>query len=89
MACDPQNIIGKTVNAYISRPGPGKTRIIMMMFTDGSCCEFVSGKSQSFTRRASATKTRTMTDNEQLSDAFENNLESVKSPLQQMALSGF
>ncbi|MBE9548575.1 MAG: hypothetical protein IMF09_04145 [Proteobacteria bacterium] len=50
MAFDPQNIIGKTVNAYISRPGPGKTRIFMMMFTDGSCCEFVSGKNNAFSR---------------------------------------
>ncbi len=45
MNFNPGNIIGKTVNACISRPGPGQmSRIYMMMFTDGSCYEFVSGK---------------------------------------------
>ncbi len=45
MNFNPNNIIGKTVNACISRPGPGQmSRVYMMMFTDGSCCEFVSGR---------------------------------------------
>jgi len=38
-------IVGKTVNACIARPGPGqRNRVYMMMFTDGSCYEFVSGR---------------------------------------------
>lgn len=54
MNLNPGTIIGKTVNACISRPGPGQmSRVYMMMFTDGSCYEFVSGKSPSSKLRQS------------------------------------
>ena len=86
MAFDPQNIIGKTVDAYISRPGPGKTRIYMMMFTDGSCCEFVSGKKNAFSHRHIAATRGSTNESESSPEAI---LSSQQQHVQQMALNGF
>ncbi len=89
MAFDPQNIVGKTVNSYISRPGPGKTRIYMMMFTDGSCCEFVSGKNNAFANRRKVLETQINSVKQRAGDAIDPVLNSAQSGVQQMALSGF
>lgn len=89
MAFDPQNIIGKTVNAYISRPGPGKTRVFMMMFTDGSCCEFVTGKNEAFSCGRKGLKSPSGTANGRITDLIDTDFKPATRPIQQMALSGF
>ena len=89
MALDPQKIIGKTVNAYISRPGPGKTRIFMMMFTDGSCCEFVSGKNSAFARGRRTLEPRVGIDEGRINGLIGPVFKPAQAPIQQMALNGF
>jgi hypothetical protein len=57
------SIIGKTVTGVIARERPdGQPTLIMLQFSDGSCCEFVSPRWQRRLTRPTSRHNETMPD---------------------------